>query len=120
MNRAIAIPLTLAALLTAAGAAVHHGWSEYDSQRTLNLVGTVQNVRFSNPHVMIDLRVTTPQARSWDAVLAPPARMRTRGLPQESLRTGMTARVIGHPHKEHANEMRALRIVIANDTTELR
>ena len=103
-----------------AGAVVHHGWNEYDSERTLNLTGTVSNIRFGNPHVMIALQTPEPAARRWEAVLAPPARMRTRGLPEDSLRAGMSARVIGYPHKRNQGEMRALRIIIANDTTELR
>ena len=123
MTRKLAIPLALAGLLTTtgvAGALVHHGWSEYNSERTLNLTGMVQSVRHANPHVMIGLQTAGESARLWEAVLAPPARMERRGLPQEALRTGMTARVIGHPHKQKQGEMRALRIVIGNDTTELR
>lgn len=120
MNRALLIPLLATGLLATAGAAAHHGWSEYDATRTLNVVGTVQKVGFSNPHVVIDLQTTGPSGRTWEAVLAPPSRMQARGLPANGLRVGMTARVVGYPHKRTEGEMRAERIIIANDTTELR
>ena len=123
MIRKLALPLALAGLIATtgvAGALVHHGWSEYDSSRTLNLTGTVQNVRYGNPHVVVGLQTEGQSGKSWEAVLAPPSRMQARGLPRDSLRSGMTARVVGYPHKRNRNEMRAERIIIGNDTTELR
>lgn len=123
MKRKLALPLALFGLLATAGAAaalVHHGWSEYDAKKTLTLTGTVENVRFSNPHVVIGLRTTGRPAKVWEAVLAPPSRMQARGLPTDSLHTGSKAVVVGYPHKKKGSEMRAERIIIANDTTELR
>jgi len=123
MTRRLVFPLALAGLLATTGAAsalVHHGWSEYDSTRTLNLTGTVQNIRYGNPHVLIGLRTKGRSGRVWEAVLAPPSRMEARGLPQDSLRSGMTARVVGYPHKRNRSEMRAERIIVGKDTTELR
>lgn len=123
MIRRRVLPLTLLGLIATAGAAsalVHHGWSEYDSARTLNLTGTVETIRQGNPHVLIGLRTEGPSGKVWEAVLAPPSRMEARGFPQDSLRTGMTARVVGYPHKTNGSEMRAERIIVRNDTTELR
>jgi hypothetical protein len=123
MKRRLVLPVALVGLLAtsaAAGAVRHHGWSEYDNTRTLNLTGTVQNIRYGNPHVFIGLRTTGRSARVWEAVLAPPSRMEARGLPQDSLKSGMTARVVGYPHKRNNGEMRAERIIVGNDTTELR
>ena len=84
MTRRLALPLAIVGLLATAGAAGalrHHGWSEYDSTRTLNLTGTVQNIRFDNPHVVIGLHTQGRSGRVWEAVLAPPSRMQARGLP---------------------------------------
>lgn len=123
MARKLALPLALAASLATAGAAgalVHHGWSEYNANRPVTLTGRVENIRFSNPHVMVDLRVAGRPAKKWDAVLAPPSRMQARGLPVDSMRAGMTATVYGYPHKTKSSEMRAERIIVGRDTTELR
>jgi hypothetical protein len=56
----------------------------------------------------------------WLVVLAPPSRMSNRGLSQEMLKVGTTATVVGYPHREKADEMRAERITIDGKTVELR
>jgi Family of unknown function (DUF6152) len=102
------------------GAAVHHGWANYDSSDTLDLTGAIREVEYENPHVLIRLETSGDSAQRWLAVLAPPARMQRRGLPADSLRVGMQARVVGYPHREVVDEMRAERIIIGDKTTELR
>lgn len=123
MSRKWTVSLAFAGLLTTAGVAgavVHHGWANYDSNQTLNLAGKVENVRYGNPHVLIDLRTSWPSTRTWEAVLAPPARMRARGIPEDALNSGISARVVGHPHRRVEGEMRAVHLIIGNDTTDLR
>ena len=102
------------------GAAVHHGWSHYDSSDTLDLTGTIREVEYENPHVLIRLETPGDSAKTWLAVLAPPSRMERRGLPRGALKGGVEARVVGYPHRKVADEMRAERIIIGADTTELR
>jgi len=53
-------------------------------------------------------------------VLAPPARMESRGLTKDKLKVGATVTVMGYPHKQTRDEIRAERIVIDGKTTELR
>ncbi|MEF2279601.1 DUF6152 family protein [Deinococcus sp. YIM 134068] len=101
----------LASLLLAGLASAHHGWSEYDANRTLDLTGVVRAVGYENPHVTVRLEVGTP-ARTWVAILAPPARMGSRGIPDGMLRPGLTVRVVGYPHRTEANELRAEQIYL--------
>ncbi len=103
-----------------AGATLHHGWSHYDSSDTLDLTGTLREVRYTNPHVLIRLETAGDSAKRWLVVLAPPSRMERRGLPNGALETGVEARVVGYPHRKIADEMRAERIIIGDRTTELR
>jgi hypothetical protein len=56
----------------------------------------------------------------WDVVLAPPSRLEIRGLTKAMLAPGTKATVIGYPHRNNPNEMRAERITIEGKTTELR
>lgn len=109
-----------AILFTAAGAeqaSAHHGWSEYDSNQSISLTGQIQSISYDYPHVVV--QVTTAD-QSWLAVLAPPSRMQARGLPQDALQVGQTIDLVGYPHLEEANEMRAERITAGNQTVELR
>ena len=119
----LAMAVTAAAVLAGAAgatAAVHHGWSHYDSSDTLDLTGTIREVRYANPHVLIRLEASSDSTKRWLAVLAPPSRMERRGIPAGTLKTGMGARVVGYPHRKIADEMRAERIVIGDRATELR
>ena len=44
-------------VLASAPAIAHHGWSSFDQDRPLFLVGTVKSVRWQNPHAEIVLTV---------------------------------------------------------------
>jgi len=98
-------------------APLHHGWSSYDQTKPLNFTGTILETGYENPHGMIKLEV---KKKKWTVVLAPPARMESRGLTQDMLKVGATATVVGYPHLKVKDEMRAERITIDNKTTELR
>jgi hypothetical protein len=110
----------LAGWLTAGTALAHHGWSQYDATRTLNLNGVITEASYANPHGSIRLRVGGENGKTWLAVLAPPSRMRSRGLTQDMLKVGTAVTVLGYPHRQNADEMRAERITIAGKTFELR
>ena len=95
----------------------HHGWSEYDTNQTLTLTGSIKESGYEHPHGHILL--VTP-AKTWIAVLAPPSRMEARGLPPSSLKPGGTATVVGYPNRNKPDEMRAERITVDGKNVELR
>lgn len=119
MSRTIwqAARLAVLLVLATATAYAHHGWGGYDSARLLNLTGMIQESTYEHPHGMVKLAV---EDKTWDVVLAPPSRMQVRGLTREMLAPGTRATVVGYPHRNNPNEMRAERITIAGRTTELR
>lgn len=110
----------IASWLMAGSALAHHGWSRYDANKTLNLTGVIKEASYSNPHGLMRLQVDGENGKTWLAVLAPPSRMSSRGLSQEMLKVGTTATVVGYPHRELADEIRAERITIGDKTVELR
>ena len=101
-------------------ALAHHGWSDYDSDKTLNLTGVIKESGYANPHGFIRLQVGGEKGKTWMVILAPPSRMERRGLTREALKVGASATVVGYPHREKADELRAERITIAGKTVELR
>jgi hypothetical protein len=107
----------LAALACFSFTALHHGWANYDQTKTLNFSGEILESSYENPHGMLKLKVDN---KTWNVVLAPPARMEGRGLTSDMLGKGTTATVVGYPHKTVKDEMRAERITISGKTTELR
>jgi hypothetical protein len=109
--------LALALVFTASGAAAHHGWSSYDETRTLVLDGVIRSASYEQPHGTLKLDV---EGRTWHVVLAPPTRMKNRGLTREMLKPDTAAKVVGYPHREIELELRAERITVSGKTVELR
>jgi hypothetical protein len=105
------------ALAHASLAAAHHGWSEYDASKTLDLTGKILQSGYEHPHGHIRLEA---DGKSWHVVLAPPSRMQARGLPREAMKPGASARVVGYPNRSKPDELRAERITIGDKTVELR
>lgn len=103
--------------LVPAGAFAHHGWSGYDSTKALNLTGIIREATYEHPHGTITLAT---EDKTWEVVLAPPSRMKSRGLTKAMLAPGTRAVVVGYPHRNDPGEMRAERITVNGKTTELR
>ncbi|MFJ3368486.1 DUF6152 family protein [Pseudomonas sp. NPDC086251] len=104
-------------LLVATAAFAHHGWSEYDSSKPLQLSGTIEESGYSHPHGFVNLKTDD---KTWNVVLAPPSRMENRGLSKEMLAVGSQATVVGYQNRNKPDELRAERITVAGKTTELR
>ena len=89
--------------LAATAALAHHGWSGYDSDKTLNLTGTIREASYEHPHGYMRLEVP---GKTWLVVLAPPSRMENRGLQRAALTPGKTATVVGYPNRTDPNRVR--------------
>ena len=96
---------------------LHHGWANYDQTKTLDYTGKVKDFTYENPHGMLQMEY---KKKTWTVVLAPPSRMNTRGLTEDMIKPGDSVRVVGYPHKEVKNEMRAERIYVGENKIELR
>jgi len=119
MNHSISRTLVpaLAAVLLSASAFAHHGWSEYDAGKPLNLSGTIVESGYTQPHGYVLLQSAD---KRWHVVLAPPSRMENRGLTKAALAAGTKVTVYGYPHRSKLDELRAERITVGDKTTELR
>jgi hypothetical protein len=116
--RALTRPAFAAAILVSAGAAnAHHGWGSYDAGQVLTLTGKIQEMTYANPHGVLRLEVP---GKVWAITLAPPFRMQNRSLPAETLKVGTTVTVVGYPSRNDPTELRAERITVNGQTTELR
>jgi hypothetical protein len=76
-----------------------------------------QEMTYANPHGTLTLEVP---GKTWTVTLAPPFRMQNRGLPPEALKAGTTVTVVGYPSRSDPSDLRAERITVGNQTTELR
>ena len=96
----------------------HHGWSGYDETRLVQYTGVIKEAGVENPHSFVKLQVD--KKAIWNIILAPPARMESRGLTKDKLKVGSTATIMGYPSKKTKGEIRAERITVDGKTTELR
>jgi hypothetical protein len=95
----------------------HHGWANYQQDKTLDYEGTIQESAYENPHATAKVK---HQDKVWLVVLAPVSRMEARGVTADMIKKGAAIRVVGYPHKTIADEMRAERIFIDGKKYELR
>jgi hypothetical protein len=116
MSFSYAITLALGLAITPGAALAHHGWSAY-GETPQKISGVIREAQFANPHAT--LRLETPE-RTWLIVLAPPSRMASRGLTEDSLKVGETASVDGYVHRGTQNEMRAESISVGERRIPLR
>lgn len=111
------ISLALIFLFCVAFIPFHHGWANYDQQKTLDYKGTIEELVYENPHATVKVK---HQKKTWTVILAPVSRMEARGVSAGMLKEGNTIRVVGYPHKKIKDEMRAERIFINETKYELR
>jgi hypothetical protein len=104
MNPRILITALLSAAVLAAPVAAHHSiTSVFDTENQVTLAGTVATVDWMNPHTYVFVDVKDPlvgKIRSWACELASPAELARRGFTRESLKVGMSVRVIGSRAKD--------------------
>jgi hypothetical protein len=121
--RRVSLPSTaffatlLALLLAAFPALAHHGWGSYDADKTLRFDAAPVEVQLRNPHAEI---LVERDGQRWLVVLAPLARMTSRGLAEGALVKGKTITIEGYPRLDGTRELRAERIVVGGKTIELR
>lgn len=115
--RHLAIVAAAATLLSAGAALAHHGWGNYDAAKAFTMTGPVTQLEWANPHANLKME---HGGATWEAILAPIARMEARGLSADLLKVGAVVSVYGYPSKRTANEMRAERVTVDGKTVELR
>jgi hypothetical protein len=115
------LPILLAAVAVAAtpfAASAHHGWSGQDNAKVTSLTGTIEAVRYRNPHGEIDIASGN---QKWTVTLAPLQRMNSRGLSEALLKPGTQVSVTGHRNLNMSRyEIKANQIAMGGKTTNLR
>lgn len=110
--------LAAIALIAAAPALAHHGWSSYDAAKTIKVTAPLSEVTFGAPHGTAKIDY---QGKSWDVVLAPVSRMEARGLTRDMIKPGVTKVTLeGYPRTDGTPEMRIERITVDKKVVELR
>ncbi len=113
----LGMAVTGLAAIAARRADAHHGWGSYDAGRPITLTGPILKSAYENPHCEIEVR---GDGKIWRFVLAPPFRMRNRGIEPDMIKAGAVCTVFGYPHTSDPAEARIEYIVLAGKRFELR
>ena len=94
--------LALAAAVLVGGASVlaHHSYGDILREQTVTIEGTLENILFANPHVM--LKVRTDAGRTYDIEWGNLIQLRRQGVDKEMLAAGDRVVVAGSPHRDPA------------------
>jgi hypothetical protein len=89
----------------------HHGGAAFDQSQTLTFKGTVTEMTFTNPHILIYWDVTKDGAtEKWSGWLTAPTKLARAGWTKTTLKPGDVIEVSGTPHKggSHILQIRKL------------
>jgi hypothetical protein len=94
--------LALGLGLSTAPAHAHHAFSRVDREAVVNLTGTVQEFRWTQPHGWVLLDVQDPDAtiNGWSIETPPPTVLARLGWSRYSLMPGQHVRLTIHPFKD--------------------
>lgn len=126
MKKALAIlsiPVILATMMLASPAVVaHHSFAVFDFQQQIPFEGTVESVKFRNPHIelMLKAKATDGSEQLVHFIEGAPANMLVRnGIRPEHLAAGQHIKTFGSPLIEDPSKY-FLRVIILDDGTEYR
>jgi hypothetical protein len=94
--------LLITALWGSGIAVAHHSAAMFDRAKTVELVGTVKDYQFANPHVWIQMVVAAAdgQLTEWSIEGEGPAIMARMGLGPSALKVGSKVTVRAHPLRD--------------------
>ncbi len=111
-QRLFILGAALVALAGAAQVSAHHGGAAFDQAQTLTFKGTVTEMTFTNPHVLVYWEVTKDGAtQKWSGWLTAPTKLARAGWTRTTLKPGDKIEVSGIPHKGGSNILQIRRLV---------
>jgi hypothetical protein len=89
----------------------HHGGAAFDQSQSLTFSGTVTQLEFANPHVLVYFDVVRDGAtEKWSGWLTAPNKLARAGWTKRTLEPGDKIEIVGTPHKggSHILQVRKL------------
>lgn len=124
MNREYGSVLTVVALCWSMAASAHHSNALYDQGTTIEIRGTVLELRLASPHSTLVLETSTPRADAlgsdierWEIQCDPVSVLLRRHLTADTFRPGDAVTVVAWPSRRpEFKRARALMLVAASGT----
>jgi hypothetical protein len=77
----------------------HHSMAGFDRTKTVNVVGTVKQFKWANPHAWIEMEIPNAKGgvESWNVEMTSPAVLIRAGWKSSTLKPGDKVSVAAHP-----------------------
>ena len=108
--------VTVFALNAGLNVMAHHGWTNFDRSRKVEVSGVIVESKYENPHCSAKVKA---EQGEWEIELSAVPLMQRHGITAEMIKTGTQVTMVGHPHKKKAREMKAIQIIIEGKTYNL-
>ena len=99
MRRLLAACTCLLGLVLTGPAYAHHSMAGFDRNKTVNLVGTVKQFKWANPHSWIEMEIPNDKGSVdiWDVEMTSPAVLIRAGWKSNTIKPGDKVSVAAHP-----------------------
>ena len=107
MRNRLLVPVAAALALSGMTLSPHHSVAAvYDTERLVTLVGVIARVSVANPHLTVDLKVTSPDGAetTWRVEMAPTGALKLKGFDPQVIKTGEQVVIESWLHKDGRNE----------------
>lgn len=113
-RRTLPLAMMAAASLMAGTAYAHHSYAMFDSNKVVTLKGTVDEFRWTNPHVAMFVKVDGSDPNDlWSVELTSPGNLTRLGWSRTSVKPGDKVEVEVNPLRDgkHGGGFRSLKLV---------
>ena len=119
-RKAFLASLAILAVLVSARIGAHHGGAAFDQTTTITLHGTMTELQFNNPHVLLffDVKDDKGEKVNWSGWLTAPNKLARAGWTKRTLNPGDEITIEGRPHKAGSKVVQ-IRKLIGPDGKEL-
>jgi hypothetical protein len=116
IKRSILLGLAMSLALLSPPLVAHHGFASFQMDQVSTIKGTVVDYELINPHVQIFLKVEQEAGKTvdWNVEGVSLNMMVRAGFKKDSLKTGDTVSVTGHPGKNGRPVLLLMKITLAD------
>ena len=119
-RRLVAAAALVALVAWAVPVLAHHSLTaEFDTDRTVQLSGTITEMKWTNPHawLYINVKDAKGQVQNWAIEFATPNQLYRRGWSREDLPAGAVVNVNGYPSRDHGRRINAIDVKLPDGRT---
>jgi Family of unknown function (DUF6152) len=113
MKRMFLVGAIVVFAITSQVVAGHHGGAAYDQTKSVTFEGTVTEMQFANPHVLVywDVKSGAQAGEKWSGWLTAPTKLARAGWNRKTLEPGDQIVVTGTPHKDGSHVLQIRNLV---------